>query len=83
MRRRSKNAADKCRARTKTKIISGKHKIESTDEHNHMPDPLAAETTQYRSSLKRRAREGNERPEKIIRMCAAEYPVEVRNSRVG
>lgn len=42
-----------------------------------MPDPLAVETCQYRAALKRKAREGNERPEKIIRLVAAESPVEV------
>ncbi|XP_062565147.1 uncharacterized protein LOC134227577 [Armigeres subalbatus] len=45
-----------------------------------MPDPWAAEVCQYKSALKRKAREGTERPEKIIRLCAADAPIEVQTA---
>ena len=68
----------KCPGRSRTEIIDGRHRMISCTEHNHMPDPLRAETTRYRVALKRKALEGNEQPEKIIRLCAAQFPVEVK-----
>lgn len=42
-----------------------------------MPDPLAIETAKYRAKLKRKASEGTEKPEKIIRTTAAQFSTDV------
>lgn len=58
-------------------MINGSHVIIATKNHNHMADPLRLETSRYREALKRKASQGDERPEKIIRRTASQFPVEV------
>lgn len=42
-----------------------------------MPEPFQTETARFRAKLKRKAAEGTERPEKIMRVVSQEFSVEV------
>ena len=75
-RRRSK-VTEKCNGRGRTQLSNNNHSIITTSEHNHLPDALEVETSRYRETLKRKAQESNEKPEKIIRYCAAQAPLQV------
>lgn len=59
---------------------AGKHTAVKSSAHNHLPDALRTLSHKYRVDLKRKSKEGTERPEKIVRICAAQYPVEVQTT---
>lgn len=77
VRRREVDESQKCYARARTVLRGNEHHIVAHGEHSHLSDLLAVETNQYRNLLKRKARESDQHPEKIIRSCAAETPTEV------
>lgn len=56
---------------------NGEQKIVASSDHNHRPDVLKVAALKHRTALKRRAGESSEPPDKVMRLCAAESPLEV------
>ncbi|XP_021694286.1 FLYWCH-type zinc finger-containing protein 1-like [Aedes aegypti] len=65
--RRTPTAAGPCKGRAMLRA----DKLSVKGTHNHEPNALKAEVSEFRSKLHTRAAESNEKPEKVIRAVSA------------
>ena len=56
----------KCNGYASTILVDGKHKLRTSKEHNHAPEPAKKDVETARASIKRKAHESRDTPAQIV-----------------